>query len=309
MSLSTPAPTPAIKIYVDLVSPFAYAAHHILTTSPAFASTPLTIVPLFLSGVMAATANRPPLAVPAKGRYILHDFVRACRRHRVPTHAARPVPGDFPFNTLLAMRCLVALQPMVPDEEWRRVLAALFDAAWVRHETIADPEVLAGVLRGLLGGSVAEEVMRRGAGEEAKRRLRENTEEAVKAGAFGVPWMVVTAVDGSRDVVWGLDRLPLVAEMVGVEWADSPVVHVERSGETKLAAAAVGTATGTAAAAEAAAEQQWGQQRAGAAIAGGNGDGDGDGDGGHEYLVEYMVEYMKAAAAAAAAEGGGGGHK
>jgi 2-hydroxychromene-2-carboxylate isomerase len=56
------------------------------------------------------------------------------------------------------------------------------------------------------------------AGDPVKQQLRNNTEEALAAGAFGVPTCVV---DGK--LFWGLDGLPMLkACLQGDAWFDGP---------------------------------------------------------------------------------------
>jgi hypothetical protein len=55
-------------------------------------------------------------------------------------------------------------------------------------------------------------------GDAVKRALRENTEEAVRRGLFGVP---IVELDGRA--FWGLDALPMVAAALrGDPWFDGP---------------------------------------------------------------------------------------
>jgi 2-hydroxychromene-2-carboxylate isomerase len=79
----------------------------------------------------------------------------------------------------------------------------LFRAVWARGQDVADPAVVARLASGAgLAGPQAVE----NAGDEAiKRRLRRNTEEAISAGAFGVPTMLV---DG--ELFWGFDDFPVL---------------------------------------------------------------------------------------------------
>ena len=50
-----------------------------------------------------------------------------------------------------------------------------------------------------------------------KDLLRENTDLAMKAGAFGLPWYVAINAAGERDTFWGFDHLGAVADHLGVK--------------------------------------------------------------------------------------------
>ncbi|GBF60143.1 hypothetical protein TMEN_2547 [Trichophyton mentagrophytes] len=57
---------PKITLYVDIVSPFAYIAYHVLRNSPVFANCTTTYVPVLLGGIIQATGNTPPIRIKSK---------------------------------------------------------------------------------------------------------------------------------------------------------------------------------------------------------------------------------------------------
>lgn len=52
---------------------------------------------------------------------------------------------------------------------------------------------------------------------EVKGRLQENTDLAIKEGAFGLPWFVATNAQGQTERFWGFDHLGQVIEHLGLE--------------------------------------------------------------------------------------------
>jgi len=177
-----PPQLPQLTIYIDLISPFAYLAFQRLLHSPLH---PYTIyVPAFLSGIMKATSNRPPLAVPLKGDYVFHDLKRQAKRYGIPL---RPdgKPKNFPVNTLYAMRVMCVL----PEERVAEVMEKLYDAFWVQGKGIEREEVVDEIVEGVLGREAWEGVKAQ-VETVGKGKLVENTEEAVRKGAFGMPWFV-----------------------------------------------------------------------------------------------------------------------
>lgn len=97
----------------------------------------------------------------------------------------------------------------------------LCKAQWVEEEVdIEDLQVVGRLVEkvvGKEGREKVESVMREKAAE-VKEGLKKNTEDAVGRGAFGVPWIVVRDEEGREDVVWGVDHLDVVAEMLGGVW-------------------------------------------------------------------------------------------
>jgi 2-hydroxychromene-2-carboxylate isomerase len=83
----------------------------------------------------------------------------------------------------------------------------VFTAMWVNGQNIADEAVLRSVLT--TGGMDAEAVLARSQLPEVKQQLIQNTEEAVKRGAFGAPTFFV-----GDELFFGQDRLAMVEQYV-----------------------------------------------------------------------------------------------
>lgn len=105
---------PSITLYYDLVSPFAYIAYYLLRVSPpnpphpshsptpqhspTFKDIDITYIPVFLGGIMQATGNRPPLAVPEKAAWINRERIRWAAAFDIPI--AESAPDGFPVLTV-----------------------------------------------------------------------------------------------------------------------------------------------------------------------------------------------------------------
>jgi hypothetical protein len=94
------------------------------------------------------------------------------------------------------------------DEPARhRLVTGLFEAVWSRQLHASEPEVVARIAdeAGLDGAALVA-----AAGQpEAKRRLRQQTDDAIAAGVFGVPTVLV---DG--ELFWGYDDFPFLARFL-----------------------------------------------------------------------------------------------
>jgi 2-hydroxychromene-2-carboxylate isomerase len=53
--------------------------------------------------------------------------------------------------------------------------------------------------------------------DEARALLRQNTEQAMAAGACGLPWFTAYNAQGERDDFWGFDHLGQVITFLGLE--------------------------------------------------------------------------------------------
>lgn len=55
--------------------------------------------------------------------------------------------------------------------------------------------------------------------DEVKKALRKNTEDALAAGAFGVPTMIITNTETSEQwMVFGSDRMHIIGQILGQRW-------------------------------------------------------------------------------------------
>ncbi|TGZ79809.1 thioredoxin-like protein [Ascodesmis nigricans] len=206
----------SITLYIDCVSNYGYMALHLVKTH--FSGVPLKLVPVFLGGIMQATGNRPPFAVPLKGNYMKLDAERTCRRYNIPIR--KGFPEKFPMPTLLAQRVQVAAGIALGQEKGNTVVEAFEKALWLEEVDIESQENCGAVLVKAVGKEDAGKVLKTLTEntDAVKEQLKKNTEAAIKSGSFGVPWFVVKDKDGKEDVIWGVDHIDLVAEMVGVQW-------------------------------------------------------------------------------------------
>jgi len=143
--------------------------------------------------LLAAHGTLGPAEIPAKRRYVYRDAIRTALRLGV---AFEPPPAH-PFNPLLALR--VSSLAIAPDQR-RALIDALFAATWTGGGGIAGPaEVARAVQRAGLDG---EALVAAAADAEVKAQLRNQTDEAIAAGAFGVPTIIA-----SGELFWGFDSL------------------------------------------------------------------------------------------------------
>lgn len=189
-----------VEFFFDVGSPASYLAWTQLPKICEAAGATLVYKPMLLGGLFQATGNSPPGAVPVKAQYSTIDFARYAKRYGVPL-AHNP---HFPIITLMLMRAAAGVQMRMP-ERFQDFLGTVFRAIWVDALNLNDPVLVAEALSA--SGFSAEDVVALAADPEVKTRLRENTDEAVRRGAFGAPTMFV-----GDDMFFGQDRLDFVRE-------------------------------------------------------------------------------------------------
>ncbi len=189
----------SLEFYFDFGSPTSYLAHKRLKHLSKQYGLRVDYKPMLLGGVFKATGNTSPVAVPAKGTYILeYDLPRFVRRYGVELK----FNPHFPINTLNLMRGAIAAQPLDCFDVY---VDAVFDSIWVEGKNMGDPEVVSDVLSGK--GLDAEALLARTRDPDIKAELVKVTEGAVARGVFGAPTMFM---DG--EMYFGQDRLDFVEE-------------------------------------------------------------------------------------------------
>ncbi|KAK5108245.1 hypothetical protein LTR62_008629 [Meristemomyces frigidus] len=212
---------PKITLYVDVVSPFAYMAWYMLKNNPTFKPVEITIIPIFLGGLMQACNNVTPISIKNKDKWIGVERLRWAKKFNIPMSASMPDP--FPQMTIQPMRALHAVYTSTtgsPQDKMDRCLDALWKAWWVRNEAISDVKVWGKALEEALGTEEAKQMVELGQGKEAKEGLKKRTEEAFQKGAFGLPWFVCTNGQGEEEGFWGFDHMGQVVDFLGLERQD-----------------------------------------------------------------------------------------
>ena len=191
--------TKTVEYYFDFGSPNCYMAYKAL---PDFLDMGLVeIKPCLLGGIFKATGNQPPMVafggVKGKLAYEVLEIQRFIARHGLDRFKMNP---NFPINTLMLMRGLVALEDRQSD-----YIETVLTAMWEDEKNLNDPAVV--VETWTAGGFDAEALQEKVQAPDVKQSLVEMTAAAVERGVFGLPTFFV-----GDDMFFGKDRLGQVAE-------------------------------------------------------------------------------------------------
>lgn len=189
-----------VRFFFDVGSPAAYLAWTQLPEICAKAGARLIYKPMLLGGVFQATGNVSPGAIPAKGRYTNHDYVRHARKYGVP-FSTNP---HFPIITLFLMRVVTGVQLREP-ERLQDLLGSVFKAIWVDALNLNEPELTAQILND--AGFDPQAMQALAADPQVKAALKAATDEAVALGVFGAPTTFV-----GDEMFFGQDRLEMIRE-------------------------------------------------------------------------------------------------
>lgn len=204
-----------IRLFYDVVSPYSWIAfEHLikLRDGPWKTLVSIELEPFFLGGVMKNAENVPPGSNPRKAMYMgKYDLPRLSRLHRLPLTQ----PKIFPLNTLKAQRCLAHIRHSSSEEVLIAASRALWNEYWGGGKNggdLSNEATLAIVL-----GQSEETIRQWTQGGQEKKWLEEATGQALQAGAYGAPFMLISK-PGGQDVepFFGSDRFELIAYVFGL---------------------------------------------------------------------------------------------
>ena len=182
---------PKVSWLFDLISPFAYLSLQQLDRLPT--GTRIEYVPILFAGLLQHHGQLGPAEIESKRRFTYRFVTWRARQLGVRLR----MPPSHPFNPLHALRLVVAAG------SGRHAVETAFDFVFGQGRDVADPAVLEELAAALRLPSA------RAAMDDPaiKQRLRDNTNEAIAQGAFGVPTFVV-----GTEIFWGHDALDMALD-------------------------------------------------------------------------------------------------
>lgn len=192
-------PTPiSIEFFFDIGSPYSYLASTQMAALGSRLSVPVRFRPFLLGGVFKASGNDMPARVAAKGVYMYKDLNRFATLYGVPFKFS----SRFPLNTLRTQRAL-SFVSLNDDAAVPTFSAELYRNYWVDDQDVSTDESIAKAATA--AGLDAKAVVAGIDDPRAKDKLRADTDEAVKRGAFGAPTFFV-----GDEMFFGNDRIVLL---------------------------------------------------------------------------------------------------
>jgi 2-hydroxychromene-2-carboxylate isomerase len=185
-----------IEFFYDYLSPFSYLADTQLPAIAGRTGAEIVYRPILMGAVMKNAGNAGPLSIPSKAAYNVAEFQRWAKRYGVRAQFS----PYFPFNTIRIVRGAIAAQLLGRFPQFH---SAAFRAIWEHGQDLSKEDAL----HRLLGEVGIEPALIEG--DDIKRRLRANVDEAVSRGAFGAPTFFVNG-----EMFWGNDRLDFVEEAI-----------------------------------------------------------------------------------------------
>jgi len=187
-----------VYFYFDLSSPYGYFAAQKIDQTVADFDRTVVWKPIMLGAAMKETGNVPLAEQPIKGDYCKHDWERLAKYMEVPWK----MPDPFPIATLAAARAFYWIDDYDPALAKKLALAA-YHAYFGEGRDITAPETVAELAQPL--GIDADALLAAVQDPAIKERLKQETTDALDAGVFGSPFVII---DG--EPFWGADRLWMI---------------------------------------------------------------------------------------------------
>jgi 2-hydroxychromene-2-carboxylate isomerase len=179
--------------YFDFLSPFAYLQCGKLPVLPR--DLQVTIKPVLFPALLNHWGNSGPAEISSKRRFVYRFVNWHADRRGMPFK----IPPIHPFDPLPPLRLAI-----LANSEWRAVMI-IFEFLYARGINIEGEEAIAEV-----GSALGiQDAFGRISAPEVKLALKENTEEAIQNGVFGVPTFVMNG-----DLFWGDDAIEMFLDYV-----------------------------------------------------------------------------------------------
>lgn len=183
-----------LRFYFDYISNNAYIAWTQLARLEEEYGVTLEPIPVLFAGLLGAHGQMGPAEVRPKAKWMGRNVMRKAAILGVPLQP----PLHHPYNPLLSLR--VSSLDLETDPR-RRLIDGLFLAVWAERRHVSEPAVVEAVAdaAGLDGRAIVEKA----SDPEIKAGLRRQTDDAIAAGVFGVPTMIVRG-----ELFFGYDDFP-----------------------------------------------------------------------------------------------------
>ena len=193
--MTNPAP---IDVWFDFASPYAYLMRAPLQDLAARHGRSLAWRPVILWAVLKQQGIVPVADSPVKWAYLVTDMRRSAAFHGLPFGNPR-----LPMSSHAAARLYYALAAARPELA-EPLIDALFAAQMVEDRPLSEPETLIAIAErhGIDRAAAVDAID----GPVGRERLTTAVAEAVAAGVFGSPFVIL---DG--EPFFGADRLPQLA--------------------------------------------------------------------------------------------------
>jgi 2-hydroxychromene-2-carboxylate isomerase len=188
-----------VRYFMTPSSPWTYMGHDRFVAMARRHGARILLRPADLGRVLPLSGGLPlPKRAPQRQAYRLHELARWRDQLGLPLNVH---PKHFPVPADDAARLIVAADLALGTDAALTLAGALMRAVWAQDRDIADPATRAAIVaeQGLDAAAIDAQA------DAARAAYEANTEEAIAAQLFGMPWYIV-----GDEPFWGQDRLEFV---------------------------------------------------------------------------------------------------
>ncbi|KAH9260131.1 hypothetical protein BASA81_001906 [Batrachochytrium salamandrivorans] len=224
-----------LTLYFDVISPYTYMAWTFLQRYKQRWNLDLDLKPIFLGGIMHGTGNQPPAMLPARSLFMAQDLHRTAAMMQAPM---LPTASNFlarETNKLILAWQRIFTARLMDGASNEEVEQLISNAMFAFHadpknrtadnDMILTDQVIASIFHGVnRDQAFIQGVIARSESAEVKQKLNQTTKEAIEAGAYGAPTMLIHGglapyYDGTKPIfVFGSDRFEQIAFMCGLKY-------------------------------------------------------------------------------------------
>ena len=190
-----------VEYFLAPQSPWAYMGHPRFMEIVKKTGATVLLKPADVTKIFAASGGVPVGQRPPQRQAYRLDELR-----RWSAHLQRPLnlhPTFFPVPSDTAAKLMIAALHAGGTDKALALAGALGSAVWAEEKNIADADTLVAIANSV--GLDGAAVLKLTDSDAVAADYARNTEEAIAANVFGVPWY---RIDGEG--YWGQDRLDFV---------------------------------------------------------------------------------------------------
>jgi len=218
-----------IVYYFDTISPYSALSWKVLRKYQSLWGFDLVLKPVFLAGIMQETKNIPPGMLPQRARLLDRDLNRSAEHFgqpilRMPTNFfTHAVPASIKFQRLLC----ASQHANLDREQIEEIIDSLTNGIHLdkslrddKNSLILDGDFISQRLeKAGINKQLSASLQTDSQSLDVKELLKSNTNEAIRAGAYGVPTMLITAKQFKKpELFFGSDRFEQIAFLTGNKW-------------------------------------------------------------------------------------------
>lgn len=190
-----------VEYFVAPQSPWTYLGHQRFVEIANKQDAEVRLKPADVNKVFSVSGGVPVAQRPPQRQaYRLDELSRWSKHLGLPLNLH---PKFFPVNGEPAAKLVIAAQHAAGTAQALALLGALGKACWADEQNIADADTLQAIANSL--GLDGAALLALSGSEAVAADYARNTEDAIAANVFGVPWYRV-----GDEGYWGQDRLDFV---------------------------------------------------------------------------------------------------